>query len=325
MKEYLIPGEHNNYKPHIFDGISTIVLAALIGGLLVSSSLAPLILNRSGLLATIYPSALVDLTNEARVNEALSPLSVSNKLTLAAQLKANDMASDGYFSHISPEGVTPWYWIGLVDYKFIYAGENLAIDFSYSDDVNDAWLASTAHRNNILSPNFTEIGIAIADGEYEGRDTTYVVQIFGTPAPITPTPVVEEKKEPPKVEVKEEVVLGDEEKYIEFQNIETEIEDIADLDEDASGVVEQAQAPGYDKYTTWYEWVVLNPKMAVEYALYAAASIIALLLILMIFINIKIQHPRSLSYGFFILAIILISIYLQKTGIATEFVNQFLY
>lgn len=315
MKEYLIPGEHNNFRPRIFDGISAASLAILVIVLFVTSAAIPAILNNTGLLSAIYPAALVDLTNEARVSSSLSPLTINEDLTLAAQLKASDMASKGYFSHNSPEGTTPWYWIGVSGYKFIYAGENLAVDFSYSKDVNDAWLASTSHRDNILSPNFTEIGIAIAEGEFEGKETTYVVQMFGTPAPVVERPVVNNVE--PKVIVKEQVET-ETEKYIEVQNEEITVEEPV-------GAVRQAEAPGYDKYVTWYEWVALNPEKTIEYALYTAASLIAILLILMIFINIKIQHPKSLTYGFFILAILLISIYLHRSGIASEFVNKFFY
>ena len=38
------------------------------------------------------------------------------------------MAKNEYFAHTSPTGITPWYWLSQVDYNFIYAGENLAVD-----------------------------------------------------------------------------------------------------------------------------------------------------------------------------------------------------
>ncbi len=96
-------------------------------------------------------------------------------------MKADDMATKGYFAHTSPEGLTPWYWFAQVGYNYTYAGENLAINFNESKDVDTAWLASPTHRANILNSHYTEIGIATAQGMYKGVQATFVVQMFGTP------------------------------------------------------------------------------------------------------------------------------------------------
>jgi hypothetical protein len=70
----------------------------------------------------------------------------------------------------------------LVGYKYSAAGENLAINFVESKDINDAWMRSPGHRANILNNKFTEVGIAAAQGIYRGRQTIFVVQFFGKPA-----------------------------------------------------------------------------------------------------------------------------------------------
>jgi hypothetical protein len=64
----------------------------------------------------------------------------------------------------------------------VHAGENLAIHFTDSGDVVQAWMDSPTHRANIMNGNYTEIGVGTAEGTYEGFDTVYVVQLFGTPA-----------------------------------------------------------------------------------------------------------------------------------------------
>jgi hypothetical protein len=92
------------------------------------------------------------------------------------------MASKGYFEHTSPQGLTPWYWFENVGYNFSYAGENLAVNFSDSRDVTNAWMNSPEHRANILSGDFTQIGIATAQGVYNGQQVVFVVEEFGTPA-----------------------------------------------------------------------------------------------------------------------------------------------
>jgi uncharacterized protein YkwD len=136
-------------------------------------------------MAAVISAVLVDLANEDRNEENLGNLSVSEKLVAAAQAKANDMASKGYFAHNSPEGLTSWHWFAEAGYSFSYAGENLAVNFNDSEDVERAWMKSPTHRANIMNGKFTEVGIATAVGTYEGRETVFVVQMFGTPRAST--------------------------------------------------------------------------------------------------------------------------------------------
>jgi uncharacterized protein YkwD len=131
--------------------------------------------------AAVVTATLVSLTNESRADKNLYGLQESDALTRAAQAKADDMASKGYFSHSSPYGKLFWEWIREAGYGYSYAGENLAISFSDSEEIIDAWLDSPSHRANVLSTNFSEIGVATATGTYKGRPTTFVVQMFGTP------------------------------------------------------------------------------------------------------------------------------------------------
>ena len=144
---------------------------------------AKYIMPQSKLFGIIEVNALVDETNQNRVANGLPDLQVSPLLQAAAQEKANDEATKGYFAHTSPQGLTPWYWFQQVGYNFDYAGENLAVNFSDSQDVTNAWMNSPEHRANILSTDFTQIGIATAQGIYDGEPTTFVVEEFGTPAP----------------------------------------------------------------------------------------------------------------------------------------------
>jgi len=157
------------------------VLAALILGVF-SLTLFNSFLLGSSQFAAVISSVLVDLTNGDRQVNAIGGLRVSPVLTAAAQAKANDMAENNYFAHVSPMGKNSWYWFKQVGYNFTYAGENLAVDFSDSVDVSRAWMNSPTHRKNILDGNFTEIGIAVAQGVYQGRETTFAVQMFGKPA-----------------------------------------------------------------------------------------------------------------------------------------------
>ena len=65
----------------------------------------------------------------------------------------------------------------------MYAGENLARDFSDSSSAVNAWMQSTKHRDNILQSQYTDVGFAIKEGVLQGKPTVIVVQLFGTPDP----------------------------------------------------------------------------------------------------------------------------------------------
>jgi hypothetical protein len=125
---------------------------------------------------------IVDLTNNEREDQTLGQLRRSSILDVAAQMKAQDMADNEYFAHFSPTGVSPWFWFAETQYNFVNAGENLAIHFTDSGEVVDAWMESPAHRANIMNGNYTEIGVGTAEGEFEGFKTLYIAQFFGTPA-----------------------------------------------------------------------------------------------------------------------------------------------
>lgn len=124
---------------------------------------------------------IVDLTNRERSSRNLPALSQNDKLTKAAELKARDMFAQGYFSHTSPEGLAPWHWIEKAKYRYIYAGENLAIDYTEPVVVMQAWMQSPTHAENILTQQYSEIGIAVLKGMMKGQETTIVVQLFGAP------------------------------------------------------------------------------------------------------------------------------------------------
>lgn len=133
-------------------------------------------------LSAIYASVLVNLANRERVAANVPELTVNPLLEAAAQMKADDMARRSYFAHNTPEGRTPWYWLELAGYKYKYAGENLAVNFLDSEEIHTAWVNSRGHFLNIVSPRYSEIGIATSTGIYKGREAIFVVQMFAEPA-----------------------------------------------------------------------------------------------------------------------------------------------
>jgi len=123
---------------------------------------------------------IITLTNQYREQEGLNKLQSNARLTQAAINKAHDLLINQYFSHTSPEGKKFSQWIKEVDYKYFYVGENLAIDFTSSNEVFKAWLNSPTHKENIIKPQYQEIGVAVIEGKYKNRPTLLVVQLFGS-------------------------------------------------------------------------------------------------------------------------------------------------
>lgn len=134
------------------------------------------------LVSTVLPAVVVQLTNEERSDIAREPLRRSQILDAAAQMKAEHMARNQYFSHYAPDGTSPWYWFDRAGYVYAHAGENLAVHFTDSDEVVKAWMKSPTHRANIVNGVYTEIGVGTAKGTFDGYNTVFVVQLFGTPA-----------------------------------------------------------------------------------------------------------------------------------------------
>ncbi|MCA9388464.1 hypothetical protein KC644_01740 [Candidatus Berkelbacteria bacterium] len=124
---------------------------------------------------------IIDLTNQARNELGIKDLTYNLKLQQAAEAKARDMIDNDYFDHVSPTGTSPWYFIHNANYSYQSAGENLAIDFTDQKNAVKAWLKSPSHRANIIDSGYTEIGLAIVEGDVKGFKTTVVVQMFGEP------------------------------------------------------------------------------------------------------------------------------------------------
>jgi hypothetical protein len=195
---------------HILQKISMSFMAVLVIMTFVGANMHALLWQSSDwLVSTVLPAVVVELTNEEREDNQSAPLRRNATLDQAAQLKAEHMAQNEYFSHFSPDGVSPWHWFREAGYVYAHAGENLAVHFTDSAEVVEAWMNSPTHRQNIVDSRYTEIGVGTAKGSFDGYDTVYVVQLFGTPAIApapepastpTPTPVPEPDPVPSAVE-----------------------------------------------------------------------------------------------------------------------------
>lgn len=125
-------------------------------------------------------NAIIELVNDSRHEFGLPPLARNEKLSRSALAKAQDMERKQYFEHISPEGLQPWFFAEKQDYRYKNFGENLAEGFFSSESIHESWMKSSGHRNNILSEDFEEIGVAIISFKQNGLKSFLIVQHFGT-------------------------------------------------------------------------------------------------------------------------------------------------
>ncbi|OGE79901.1 MAG: hypothetical protein A2660_00400 [Candidatus Doudnabacteria bacterium RIFCSPHIGHO2_01_FULL_45_18] len=127
--------------------------------------------------ATPLSSAqILDLLNQDRQKHGLAELQSNPILNLAALAKADDMLSKKYFAHVSPEGTKPWHWFKRMGYNYTYAGENLAEGYHDARELENSWMNSPTHRANILSPFYSDVGLAVVSYQ----NVNLVVQFFGS-------------------------------------------------------------------------------------------------------------------------------------------------
>jgi uncharacterized protein YkwD len=176
----LIPRESNNHKAKLLHSSSLLAIASFLILFQISlnyfSKTKPDVL---GYASNISIQEVVNLTNQKRAEAGLSALSLNQTLSNAAYVKGADMISKDYWAHVSPDGTQPWAFFKNAGYRYRYAGENLARDFSNATEAVNAWMNSPTHRDNILNPKYKEIGIGVIEGDLAGSDTTIIVQFFG--------------------------------------------------------------------------------------------------------------------------------------------------
>ena len=114
-----------------------------------------------------FEKEVVELTNAERAKQGLPALTLDTELSTVARAKSEDMSKNNYFDHTSPTYGSPFDMMKQFGVSYKAAGENIAKGQTTPEQVVKAWMNSEGHRANILSSNFTHIGVGyVADGNY---------------------------------------------------------------------------------------------------------------------------------------------------------------
>lgn len=180
LHHLLVPHHKNNFRAKLIHNSSLLFLSLL----LVLSTTLTILVNTYhpevlGVSYSISDTELLNLVNYERAQRGLSGLVLNPQLTEAAKAKSAHMFSNNYWAHYAPDGTTPWSFIKSSGYNYLYAGENLAKGFTNSSDAVNAWMNSPTHRENLLSPQFKDVGFSISEGTLQGEDTVLIVQMLG--------------------------------------------------------------------------------------------------------------------------------------------------
>ncbi len=302
IRKYFVPHTTNKYQPHLFRNTSLFAIFSICILLLGISIGNFVFLQKTVLGVNIASNVLIDMANNARSQSKVSTLARNQKLDYAAGMKASDMVENKYFAHFSPDGTTPWYFIHESGYNFIYAGENLAINFYESLDVQNAWMNSPTHRENLLNKNFKEVGVATKEGMYNGASSIYIVQMFGTEAKpklenvfgdfknedqAKKSAIIDSRvavaKEIPK-EIPKIKVINESKDFIAVKNTEA----IEKTDTKVAGV---------ETYSSFWDRLVFNLSRNIQVIYFVFIGIIGVAFFIRIFIEYERQHYRHILYS----------------------------
>lgn len=291
MHKIFFPSGKNDYQPLILRPKNLFILAII---LLVAKFVLFswfFYFPQTSEFAVVTSAKLIELANNERVANGLKPLKINDKLSQAAEGKAQDMLENSYFAHTSPTGTTPWYWLDKNNYNYVAAGENLAKDFTDSEYVHKAWMRSLSHKANIMNENYQEIGIAVVEGEINGKKTLLAVQFFGkvpskktAPKTETPTNVSVATTIPQTTETKPVEIVSNiqepEQKEIKGEDIDVS----KDSSDSAKGTVTENE--------TILNNITEKSEPFVQKIYFVIAGLLSLVLLLTVFVNIQVQYPR---------------------------------
>jgi serralysin len=216
-----------------------------------------------------FVNRVLELTNQYRAKNGLAALKLNEELTVTAEFHSIDMAKQDYMEHVGLNGSLPWDRAKLVGFDSRYMAENIAGGQDTPEAVVQAWIDSPGHRANLLSANYTEMGLGYYQlnpdwGNYNyehywtqlfaSKDllaATYLTSPFtAAPAPVpapapapapsdpTPPPVVTVDQSLPKLVIDSSepspLTLVSSEKVLNPLKTDRSLDSTIDLDDDSN-------------------------------------------------------------------------------------------
>ncbi|MED4781216.1 CAP domain-containing protein [Brevibacillus choshinensis] len=114
--------------------------------------------------ASAVMKQVANLVNQERAKAGLKPVDLDASLNKVAQAKAADMSNNNYFDHTSPTYGSPFDMMKQFGVSYMTAGENIAMGQRTAGEVMNQWMNSEGHRQNIMNPSFTKIGVGYVNG-----------------------------------------------------------------------------------------------------------------------------------------------------------------
>ncbi|QQR50306.1 CAP domain-containing protein [Candidatus Nomurabacteria bacterium] len=320
LKNFFISHEGNAYHPHLLREVSLVVIGIAAILLCITSFGNSLILTTTKQGAEVIASVLVDLTNIDRSLDNKPTLTIDPLLTKAANLKIDDMIAKNYFAHTSPQGVTPWYWFDVAGYRFRYAGENLAVNFANSGDIEHAWMNSISHRDNLLNENFTDIGIAVKEGMYQGAKSIFVVELFGKPLPaktLTTPSVLVDTTVKPSPSVTDEVAVAS-----AIKGATTERDSIVAISETPTTIIVEniGQESAVDdtnstttRYATWFAHIQSTYPNIIQDIYLVTMIVLTVTLLGTMYVEVRAHNVRKIFLTVGVICLLLVLFYINKS------------
>jgi uncharacterized YkwD family protein len=122
-----------------------------------------------------YEQKVVELVNVERAKAGLPALKLDTAMSSVARTKSQDMASNNYFAHQSPTYGSAGDMLTRFGIKWSAWGENIAYGQKTPEAVVTAWMNSAGHRANIMSSNYSRIGVGYVTN---ANGTPYWTQMF---------------------------------------------------------------------------------------------------------------------------------------------------
>lgn len=139
-------------------------------------------------------SEILNYTNQERQSLSAETLIPNTTLDAVASSRADDLFTNQYFEHESPDHQSAPDLAKKFDYNYSLIGENLALgNFENEKAIVEAWMKSPGHRANILNPEYRELGVSVKEGIFKGESVTIAVQIFAKPTNNCSAPKIETK------------------------------------------------------------------------------------------------------------------------------------